>query len=76
MLEFKNSLCQWVTFGDDTIPQMIAKKLHDHPSMKDYNPHTRVAISLCRMMQNTMAETLQLWSDQIHKNGCLLIPYN
>lgn len=65
---------QWVTFGDDTIPQMFAKSKRAQTLCKDLPYIIRVAVSLGRLKQNPLSEVLGLWSENSQNNMCLNIP--
>jgi hypothetical protein len=51
LLDFrKQKLTQWVTFGDETVPQLMARKMAHHRDYARFEHGARVAISLGRMM--------------------------
>lgn len=55
---------------------MFAKSQQADMLVKDHTNLIRIAISLGRMKQNTMAEVLNLWSDKNQYNGTLYLPFH
>jgi transcription elongation factor SPT6 len=61
----------WVTFGDLTIPYIFSTSSIADSKYSNFNNFTRQAISMGRFKQNPLAETLQLWSEDVNNNICL-----
>jgi len=54
-------MTKWITFGDDTIPQIFAKSHKSFELLQDKPEIIKIAVSLGRMKQNPIAEVLNLW---------------
>lgn len=52
---------------------MIARKDNKSSSLPE---EIKICISVARIMQNPIAETLNLWNDNVRHNGCLKIPFH
>jgi transcription elongation factor SPT6 len=65
----------WITFGDLTIPRLVAScDRLGTINEENLNFYYRTAISLGRFKQNPLAEISQLWHEEVTKNFCLSIP--
>lgn len=54
------------------------KKLYNTFSNSDNSTmeEIQIALSLARITQHPIIETLNLWSENPNENGCLLIPFH
>lgn len=66
----------WITYGDNIVPHLFSKTSKAEKEFKDFPPLIKEAISLARMMQNPMAEVLNLWSYKIEENPIFYIPFH
>jgi len=64
----------WITYGDNIVPQLFAKTKKADKEFKDFPILIKEAVSLARMMQNPMAEVLNLWSNKFDDNPIFYIP--
>lgn len=66
----------WITFGDLTIPIIFSTSSVADMKYTNFNTYVKQAISMGRYKQNPLAETLQLWNENINTNGILSLVYH
>ena len=64
----------WITYGDNIVPQLFAKTKKAEKEFKGFPTLIKEAVSLARLMQNPMAEVLNLWANKIDDNPVFFIP--
>ena len=67
---------QWITYGDNIVPQLFSKTTKAEKEFKDFPTLIKEAISLARMIQNPMAEVLNLWTHKLEDNAIFYIPFH
>lgn len=66
----------FVLWGFDTVPQAFAKSYYATQHYGELDIPVREALSLARMVQDPLAETLNLWSDRLKDNHILSFSYH
>ena len=62
-------------WGTTSIPNAYAQSYKANKEWPDFDFHVKEGISLCRLVQDPLAETLNLWSDRLKENSLLHISY-
>jgi len=66
----------FVLWGFDTVPQAFAKSYYATQHYCELDQQVREALSLARMVQDPLSETLNLWSDRLKDNQILNFSYH
>jgi len=63
----------WIKYGDMTVPKIYAKMEVSKREFRDHPIRLKEAISLARLQQSPLHETLKLWHHRKEENGILYI---
>jgi transcriptional accessory protein Tex/SPT6/NACalpha-BTF3-like transcription factor len=66
----------WVMWGLTSVPNAFAQSYKASKQFPEFEFHVKEAISLGRLVQDPLAETLNLWAERIKENSLLYISYH